>query len=114
MNANPTTAYMIGIVCAVAFFLLALLSAVMIAYRPDLKDKTTRKVWYWVLGIICAFTAFLVPYFAIYTDIKVPSKADAFMNAMIIGTCLSFVIYVIAGFIVSKSFKTKKVQSWFN
>lgn len=105
--------YIIGAICFAVCFFLAILSANLTKYRTDHTDKRTRRIWFWVIGVVMAIAIFLICYFGWANDITVPSKQSQFITHTCISTIAFFVLFVVAGLITSKAFKSKKVQSWF-
>ncbi len=112
-NVSMILPYIIGGITFFVCFLLALYSAGKINYKSDHSDKKTRRIWFWVLAVLTPVLTFLICYFGWATNIQVPSKADEFTNHTCYSTAAFFVLFIILGFIISKIFKTKKVQSWF-
>jgi TRAP-type C4-dicarboxylate transport system permease large subunit len=112
-NVSTSLPYIIGGICFAVFFLLAFVSANMVNYRTDHSDKSTRRVWFWVFAALTAISTFCICYFGFAIGIKMPSKQGAFLNSTCIATGVFLVAYIILGLVVSKIFKSKKVQSWF-
>ena len=110
---TTASAYLMGVCVSVVLILIAALIANLIAFRPDLTDVTKRKVWFWVLAILCPVLTFTIAYFAIYNGIKAHNQQDAYMTAMCISAAISFVLYVLLGFIAAKVSKTGKISNWF-
>ena len=112
-NISTSLPYIIGAICMAVFFLLAFVSANMVNYRTDHSDKRTRRVWFWIFAVLTLITTFCICYFGFAISIKVPARQEAFITSTCIATGVFFVAYIVFGFIISKVFKTKKVQSWF-
>lgn len=112
-NVSTSLPYIIGAICMAVCFLFAFISANMINYRPDHSDKSSRKVWFWVFAVITLIATFLINYFGFAQGIKVKAHQSDFITATCISTGVFFVLYIVLGFVVSKIFKNKKVQSWF-
>ena len=115
MNATVASAYMIGAIIFVVCMLLAIVSANAIRYEAGTnpRDKQKRKTWFWILGILCPVAIMAVCYFAVYSDIRVPSRQNAYLTAMGISSAAFFLGYVICGFVLSKRFSHGKLSSWF-
>ncbi len=112
-NVSTSLPYIIGAISMAVCFLLAFVSANMIKYRTDHSDKRARRVWFWVFAALTAILTFGICYFGFAIGIRVPSRQEAFVSSSSYSTVAFFVGYIVLGFIVSKIFKTKKVQSWF-
>ena len=128
----PTTVNMIvtAIVCGLAFLLIAILVANLIKFEPgnNPKDPMKRRIWFWVLGILALITTFVLLFFVFPVPVEAvdwEAVGDAaaqkrYKNLLAkyqmwagISTGISFVFYVLVGFILSKIFKTKKIGNWF-
>ena len=112
---DNSIAYILGAVCFIVFLLLVVISANAIAYESGVnpRDPAKRKMWFWILGILYPIVTFFVLYFGWYQDIKIPAQASSFLTATIIATAASFVLYVVFGVILSKTFSHSKLKSWF-
>ena len=111
----------------VVILLIAIFSSNAIPFRPSGTDNTTRKIIFWVCAIatpICAFVTNLFTchvygeeiFAETYTFTPGESIAEKFTELLTnisIIALVSFVIFVIIGFILSKAFKSSKLGSWF-
>lgn len=115
MNANVVSAYMIGFVTLAVFVLLAVVIANSISFETGVnpKDKQKRRVWFWLLAVLCPVVVMTVAYFAAYTSIRVPSRQTAYVTAMCVSSAASFVLYVVVGFVLSRMFPHGKLSGWF-
>lgn len=124
--------YLIGVVAALAFLLIAILVANLIKFEPGTnpKDPQKRRIWFWILGVLAVITTFVLLYFVFMPAsveelkelgiLKRPGDIDAYTDKLNIynknfpiATGVSFVLYVVLGFILSKVFKSKKIGNWF-
>lgn len=71
-QASMTSAYMWSFVVMAAFFLLAVLIANMILFKPGNTGVTQRRVWFWILAIGTGIISFLINY-GIGSGITVPN-----------------------------------------
>ncbi|MBQ7495253.1 MAG: hypothetical protein IJT75_05810 [Bacteroidaceae bacterium] len=113
MNNSQASAYIIGFI---AFFVLILISAIvanLIAYAPDGSDRRKRKVAFWILGGLVPVATFAAGYFMYYQNIRVPSRAEAYMTALSISSAAFFVAYIVVGVVLAKIFNHGKLSSWF-
>ena len=108
-----TSAYIIGVSVSVVLILVAAISSMSISYRPDLTDVSKRKVLFWILAILCPVLTFVIGYFTVYNGIKVHTQQTPYMTAMGISAAISFVLYIVLGFIAAKINKTGKIGNWF-
>lgn len=129
---DDMTIFLTGIVSALAFLLIAMLVANLIKYEPgsNPRDPHKRRLWFWVLGALTLITTFVLLFFVFQPAttqdlvkmgaLKMPSDRAAYdakfmhyskMYPIAVG--VSFVLYVILGFVLSKIFKNKKIGNWF-
>ena len=114
-SVPTSSAYIIGVVVFIVMLLIAAAVANAIAYQPGTNptDPHKRKTWFWIFGVLTPVFTFFLAFFIVYTSIKIHSVQGKYMTAMCISTVLSFVLYVISGFALSKIFKHGKLSSWF-
>ena len=110
---SVTSAYITGVSVSVVLFLVAAILSMSISFRPDLSDVSKRKVVFWIFAILCPVLTFVIGYFAFYNGIKVHTQQTSYMTAMGISAAISFVLYVVLGFIAAKINKTGKIGNWF-
>lgn len=109
---SVVSAYTIGVVVSLALILMAGIIAKAISYKPDLTDVSKRKMSFWVLAILCPVITFGIT-FIIYSGIKARNAQNAYMTAMCIAAGVSFLLYVVLGFLASKANKNGKLGNWF-
>lgn len=109
---STASAYMPGVITSLVLILISGLIAKSISFKPDLTDVSKRKLWFWVLAILCPIITFGIT-FAIYSGIKGKSAQNTYMVAMCIATVISFILYVVLGFIAAKTNKNGKLSNWF-
>ena len=69
-----------------------------------------------LLKILVASFAIVVTFsiaFVVYSGIKGRSAQNSYMIAMCVSAAISFVLYVVLGFIASKADKNGKLGNWF-
>ena len=109
---STASAYMSGVITSLVLILISGLIAKSISFKPDLTDVSKRKLWFWVLAIPCPIITFGIT-FAIYSGIKGKSAQNTYMVAMCIATVISFILYIVLGFIAAKTNKNGKLSNWF-
>lgn len=111
-QVSITSAYMWAIVVMVVFFLLAVLIANLVLFKPNNPGTTIRRIWFWILCAATGVISFIINY-AFGSNISVPSiQSNYFMHAGIAaGICV--LLYILFGFVVSKIFPNSKVGTWF-
>lgn len=122
--------FVVAIVCALGFLLLAMLVANLIKFEPgsNPQDPQKRKLWFWILGVLATILAFVLLFFVIPVPVEAVdwdqivdvSAKRRYENLMAhytmmagIATGVCFVVYILLGFILSKIFKNKKIGNWF-
>lgn len=100
-------------VVAVVMLIISAVVSNLIAFRPDNSDCQSRKVWFWVLGVVTPVLNFLAAFIFVYLGIKANSKKESYMIAMAISAVISFVLYIAIGFIIAKINKHGKLGNWF-
>ena len=115
MNDQSVSAYIIAVVIALFFLLIAAVISNLIQFEggSNPKDKRKRKTWFWVLGSITPIVIFLYGFIIVRPDILVPSMRDKYTTAISIGAGIAFVLYLVLGFVLSKVFKHGKIGNWF-
>lgn len=81
-------------------------------YRPDSSDIAKRKVWFWVMFVI----SILLPLginFVLAGNLETQHDTYTYFKHACIADGVFAVVYILLGLIVSKTFSTKKVGSWF-
>ena len=112
LAVSTASAYMSGVITSLVLILASALIAKSISFQPDLSDVSKRKLWFWVLAILCPIITFCIT-FAIYSGIRGKSAQDSYMVAMCISAAVSFILYVVIGFIAAKGKKNGKLGNWF-
>lgn len=109
---STASAYMSGVITSLVLILTSGLIAKSISFKPDLSDVPKRKLWFWVLAILCPIITFGIT-LAIYSGIKGKSAQNSYMVAMCVSAVVSFILYVVIGFIAAKASKNGKLGNWF-
>ena len=112
MEVSVVVAYMVSFVTLIVLFLANVLIANLINYKSDHSDESSRKIWFWVLGVLTLVVAFCVNFY-ISTDIDVPSQRSDYLLHSGISAAISFVLFIVVGFVLTKIFSNGKISSWF-
>lgn len=110
---NAISAYIVGIALTIVMLIIAAGVSNVIAYRPDNSDCKSRKTWFWILGVLTPVLTFVITLVVGYLNIKSHKKAENYMVAMGISSAISFVLYVVLGWILAKANKHGKIGNWF-
>lgn len=111
-QVSITSAYMWALVVTAVFFIIAVVIANLILFKPNNPGTSARRISFWLLCILAGVVGFLINYF-IGKSISVPSTQSDYLMHSSIATGVSMIIYIIAGFITSKLFPNSKVGTWF-
>ncbi len=107
--------YIISVVAALVFILIAALISSAIKFeggaRP--KDPGKRKMWFWVMGILAPIANLVFGLFVYYFPQGNNYAKSKLITAIGIGSAVTFVVYLVIGFILSKVFKNGKLGNWF-
>lgn len=107
-----STAYIWSVVIMVVCFFLALIFSNQVQYTAKNSGTSTRKIIFWVFAALTLIIPLCVNMW-IASDITVPAIKGQYTYHTIWAAGIVFVVYVLAGFAVSKLFPTKKVGTWF-
>jgi sulfoxide reductase heme-binding subunit YedZ len=107
--------YIIAIVAALFFILIAAVISNAIKFeggaRP--KDPAKRKMWFWVMGVLAPVANLLFGLFIYYIPEGNSYAKSKLITAIGIGSAVTFIVYLLVGFILSKMFKNGKLGQWF-
>ncbi|MDE6143532.1 MAG: hypothetical protein K2F94_05595 [Muribaculaceae bacterium] len=112
MGTSVITAYVWAIIICLVFILIAIIIANLIPNKPGGKDISQRKTWYWICFVLTVGLSFGINMY-LASDIKIPSKHDAYVTATAISAGVAAVLYIILGVVLSKGMKRSKIGSWF-
>lgn len=107
-----SSAYMLAFVTLVFFFLLAVLIANLIIFKPKNPGTTARRIWFWILWALTGVVGYITNYI-IGSKINVPSLQSEYLLHSAIAAVISLLLFVVLGFAVSKIFSNSKVGTWF-
>lgn len=110
---STASAYASGVITSIVLILVSGLIAKSISFQPNLSDVAKRKLWFWILAILCPVVTFAITFVVYYIGIKAQSAQNSYMVAMCVSAAVSFVLYVVLGFIASKANKNGKLGNWF-
>lgn len=110
---NVISAYIVGVVLAIVMLGIAAVVSNIISFRPDNSDCKSRKTWFWIIGALTPILTFVVTLLVGYMSIKSHKKAENYMIAMSISSAISFVLYVVLGWVVAKANNHGKLGNWF-
>ncbi len=115
MNDQSLSAYIMALVIALVFLLIAAIISNAIKFEGGShpKDPVKRRTWFWIFAILTPIVIFLTGFLFVRQGIDVPSLRDKYTTALSIGTGIGFIVYLILGFLLSKIFRNGKIGNWF-
>ena len=105
-------AYVWALVSMAFFFIIAMIVASAIPYKPNNPGTTARRVWFWILLIVSMISGFMTN-FIIYLGIRVPSDQSRYLLHASIAMGVFCVLYILLGLILSKIFSNSKIGTLF-
>lgn len=124
-EAQPTTAdvWIWAMIVLAAFLAIAVISALLVNYRPGGADKSVRRIWFWILAVLTPITSFLVNYFtkiqgfeATFKKIgpaKIQQAVDTLTMQNVYSTIAVLILFIAIGWMLSVMFKRSKLGTWF-
>ena len=110
------TSYIISVISAAFFILIAALISNAIKFEggSNPQDPKKRKLWFWIMAIINPVVFFLLGAFVLAPVADDDQMVyDAYMGALPIAAAVGFVVYIVIGFVLAKMFKNGKLGHWF-
>jgi sulfoxide reductase heme-binding subunit YedZ len=100
---------------ALVFILLSILIANLIKYEggTNPKDSGKRRMWFWLLAAFSPVAIFLYEFLMIIPKVQPGPAMSKFMPHPYVAVGVVLVIYILVGFILSKTMKRGKVGNWF-
>ncbi|MDE6272042.1 MAG: hypothetical protein K2M31_03440 [Muribaculaceae bacterium] len=111
-QVSVTSAYMWALIIMAVFFVIAVVIANMVVYKPRDPGTTTRRLWFWILCIASAAVGFGIN-MGIASGVGVPTIKSSYELHSAIAAGVALAVYIVAGFCVSKIFSKSKVGTWF-
>ncbi len=116
LHSAEMATYLTDAVIAVAFIVLIIIVANLIAWQPGAHDPSPakRKTWFWSLGVASLFTCLAVDYLTWMRHITKAQFTSEYIMHMMIAAILCAVIYGVVTFIICKlQKKDTKLASMF-
>ncbi|MFN8298382.1 MAG: hypothetical protein U0T75_04685 [Chitinophagales bacterium] len=107
--------YIIAVVITLLFILIAALvsSAIQFEGGSNPKDPGKRKMWFWIFAILGTVGNLAFGLFYYYFPETNNYAKSQLITAIGISTGITFIAYIIIGFVLSKIFKNGKLGHWF-
>lgn len=110
-----TTTYILAIVLAVIFLVIAILISNSIKYEggANPKDPAKRRKWFWILCIVATILFFIYNNFYVKMLVQGAPAQNKFMIHIAVSTAVVLIVYVLFGVILSKMKARDKIGNWF-
>ena len=108
--------YFISAIVAGIFLLIAASISIAIKFKigPNPNDRRLRKATFWIVAFIAPAVFFILARYLLAPDpLDFPMEFDDHVATLPIAAGICFVIYLIAGFTLSKLFRNGKLGHWF-
>ena len=107
--------YIMAAIFGVIILGLAILfsNLIKIDPRPNASDAKKRRVVFWVLSVLTPVLFYLYNFFVVMKTIKKGPAQNMFQSPAAISSVVALITIIALGFILSKSFKGKKIGNWF-
>lgn len=94
--------YIYDVVISVALVLIMVLAVNMVKFQPSKLDRsgTTRRVWFFVIGVFTIFANLAFDFFVFMRGIAVPAFVGKYMTHMILAAFAGAAVYFIISLIL--------------
>ena len=116
LNQAETATYMTDAIVGIAFIVLILIVANLIAWQPGAHDGSPakRRMWFWILAVATLFTSLGIDYYTWMTRIEKAQFVSEYTIHMIAAAVVGVVVYGLVTFIICKlQKKDTKLASMF-
>lgn len=104
LHQAETATYMADLAIGVAFIVVILIVANIIAWQPGAHDGSPakRRLWFWILGIVALFTSLGVNYYTWMRHITKAQFVSEYTIHMIAGAAAGALLYFVVTFVICK------------
>lgn len=105
------------------FLVLAIISALLVNYRPGGGDKSVRRIWFWIFAILTPIASFLLNFFTKIRGFedtfrklgpaKIKEAVDALTMQNVYSAIAVLIAFIAIGWVLSVAFKRSKLGTWF-
>lgn len=107
-----SVAYVWAFSVATVMFIIAIVVANLIPFKPDDPGTAKRRVVFWVLCAVTVVASFLINYY-VASGIEVSSYRSTYLTHTAVSAVASGVAYAVVGFIIAKCSPSSKVGTIF-
>ena len=116
LHQAETATYMTDAIVGIAFVVLILIVANLIAWQPGAHDGSPakRRLWFWILGVAALFCRLGIDYFTWMTRIEKAQLVSEYTIHMISAAIAGVAVYGLITFVICKlQKKDTKLASMF-
>lgn len=116
LHQAETATYLTDAIVGIAFIVLILIVANLIAWQPGAHDSSPakRRLWFWILGVVALFTNLGIDYFTWMTRIEKAQFVSEYTIHMIAAAFAGVAVYGLITFVICKlQKKDTKLASMF-
>lgn len=116
LHQAETATYLTDAIVGIAFIVLILIVANLIAWQPGAHDSSPakRRLWFWILGVVALFTNLGIDYFTWMTRIEKAQFVSEYTIHMIGAAFAGVAVYGLITFVICKlQKKDTKLASMF-
>jgi heme/copper-type cytochrome/quinol oxidase subunit 2 len=107
--------YIIAFIFVLAFVLLAVIISNLIKFEGGTtpKDPVKRRMWFWILAGLLPVSLYLYNLLLVIPDVRTGPALNKFSMHPQIASGVAFVVYILIGFVLSKTMSRGKIGNWF-
>ena len=107
--------YIMAVIFGIIMLGVAILfsNLIKIDPSPNASDAKKRRVVFWVIAVLSPVLFYLYNFFIVMQTINRGPAQNMFQAPAAISSVVALITVIALGFILSKSFKGKKIGNWF-
>jgi hypothetical protein len=115
VSALITQTYIIAFIFVLAFVLLAVIISNLIKFEGGTtpKDPAKRRKCFWILAGLLPVSLYIYNLLLVIPDVRTGPALNKFSMHPQIASGVAFVVYILIGFVLSKTMSRGKIGNWF-
>jgi hypothetical protein len=107
--------YIIAFIFVLAFVLLAVIISNLIKFEGGTtpKDPAKRRMWFWILAGLLPVSLYIYNLLLVIPDVRTGPALNKFSMHPPIASGVALVVYILIGFVLSKTMSRGKIGNWF-
>jgi hypothetical protein len=107
--------YIIAFIFVLAFVLLAVIISNLIKFEGGTtpKDPAKRRLWFWILAGLLPVSLYIYNLLLVIPDVRTGPALNKFSMHPPIASGVALVVYILIGFVLSKTMSRGKIGNWF-